>query len=83
MKTIQQSNSSYPALLLWNLATLSVIDDLAIFVWDILTDFIIDVLTFFLVGDLALGNEVGHTLPLPHRLTLVLEPDRTLSVILS
>ena len=63
--------------------TLSVIDNLAILVRNIFTDFIVDILAFLLVGNLALGNEVGDTLPLPHRFTLVLKPDRTLSVVLS
>ena len=70
-------------MLLWNFVTLSVIDNLAILVRNIFTDFIVDILAFLLVGNLALGNEVGDTLPLPHRFTLVLKPDGTLSVILS
>ena len=63
--------------------TLSVIDNLAILVRNIFTDFIVDILAFLLVGNLAVSDEVGDTLPLPHRFTLVLKPDRTLSVILS
>ena len=70
-------------MLLWNFVTLSVIDNLAILVRNIFTDFIMDILAFLLVGNLALGNEIGDTLPLPHRFTLVLKPDGTLSVILS
>ena len=69
-------------MLLWNFVTLSVIDNLTILVRNIFTDFIMDILTFLLVGNLAFSNEVGDTLPLPHRFTLVLKPDRTLSVIL-
>jgi len=71
-----------PALLLWNFVTLSVIDNLAILVRNIFTDFIMDILAFLLVGNLTVSDEVGDTLPLPHRFTLVLKPDRTLSVIL-
>jgi len=72
-----------PALLLWNFVTLSVIDNLAILVRNILTNFIMDILAFLLVGNLTVSDEVGDTLPLPHRLTLVLKSYRTLSVILS
>jgi len=71
-----------PALLLWNFVTLSVIDNLAILVRNIFTDFIVDILAFLLVGNLTVSDEVGDTLPLPHRFTLVLKPDGTLSVIL-
>ena len=69
-------------MLLWNFVTLSVIDNLAILVRNIFTDFIMDIFAFLLVGNLAFSDEVGDTLPLPHRFTLVLKPDGTLSVIL-
>merc|ERR1712112_32058 len=42
-----------------------------------------DILAFLLVGNLTVSDEVGDTLPLPHRFTLVLKPDRTLGVIFS
>ena len=70
-------------MLLWNFVTLSVIDNLAILVRNIFTDFIVDILAFLLVGNLALSNEIGDTLPLPHRFTLILKPYGTLRVILS
>ena len=70
-------------MLLVNFVTLSVIDYFAILFRNIFTDLVVDIFAFLLVGNLALGNEVGDTLPLPHRFTLVLKPDRTLSVILS
>jgi len=72
-----------PALLLWNFVTLSVIDNLAILIRNIFTDFIVNILAFLLVGNLTVSDEVGDTLPLPHRITLVLKPDRTLSIVLS
>merc|ERR1712112_234426 len=71
-----------PAFLLWNSVTLSVIDNFTVLLRNIFTNLIMDVLTFLLVGDLAVSNEVGDALPLHHRLTLVLEPDATLSVVL-
>ena len=69
-------------MLLWNFVTLSVIDNLAILVRNILTDLVMDIFAFLLVGNLTVSDEVGDTLPLPHRLTLVLKSYRTLSVIL-
>jgi len=72
-----------PALLLWNFVTLSIIDNLTILVRNIFTDFIVDILAFLLVGNLTVGNEVCDTLPFHHRLTFVLKPDGTLSIIFS
>jgi len=71
-----------PAFLLWNSVTLPVIDNFTVLLRNIFTNLIMDVLTFLLVGDLAVSNEVGDALPLHHRLTLVLEPDAALSVVL-
>merc|ERR1719420_882207 len=71
-----------PAFLLWNSVTLPVIDNFTVLLSNIFTNLIMDVLTFLLVGDLAVSNEVGDTLPFHHRLTLVLEPDAALSVVL-
>ena len=69
-------------MLLGNFVTLSLIDNFAILFRNIFTDLVVDIFAFLLVGNLTVSDEVGDTLPLPHRLTLVLKPDRTLSVIL-
>ena len=75
--------SSYPALFLWNLVALSVVDNLTILVRNIFADLVMDILAFLLVGYLAVSNEIGNTLPLHHRLTFVLKLYGTLCIILS
>ena len=62
-------------MLLVNFVTLSVIDYFAILFRNIFTDLVVDIFAFLLVGNLTVSDEVGDTLPLPHRFTLVLEPD--------
>ena len=69
-------------MLLGNFVTLSIIDNFAILFRNIFTDLVVDIFAFLLVGNLTVSDEVGDTLPLPHRFTLVLKPDGTLSVIL-
>ena len=70
-------------MLLVNFVTLSIIDNFAILFRNIFTDLVVDIFAFLLVGNSTVSDEVGDTLPLPHRFTLVLKPDGTLSVILS
>ena len=69
-------------MLLGNFVTLSIIDNFAILFRNIFTDLVVDIFAFLLVGNLTVSDEVGDTLPLPHRFTLILKPDGTLSVIL-
>ena len=75
--------SSYPALFLWNLVALSVVDNLTILVRNIFADLVMDILAFLLVCYLAVSNEIGDTLPFHHRLTFVLKLNGTLCIILS
>ena len=69
-------------MLLGNFVTLSLIDNFAILFRNIFTDLVVDIFAFLLVGNLTVSDEVGDTLPLPHRFTLVLKSYRTLRVIL-
>ena len=64
-------------MLLGNFVTLSIIDNFAILFRNIFTDLVVDIFAFLLVGNLTVSDEVGDTLPLPHRFTLVLKPDGT------
>jgi len=72
-----------PAFLLWNLMTLSFIDNHTILVRNVFTDLIFHILTFFLVENFAVWFKVSDTLPLFHIFTFVLECYCTLIVILS
>merc|ERR1719342_198851 len=72
-----------PALFLWDLVALSVVDNLTILVRNIFADLVMDILAFLLVCYLAVSNEIGDTLPFHHRLTFVLKLNGTLCIILS
>ena len=82
MLTFKVQSRSYPAFLLWNLLTLSFVDNLAFLIRNIFTDFIFHVLTFLLVENFAVWFKVGDALPLLHIFTFVLESYCTLIVIL-
>ena len=63
--------------------TLSVMNNITILLWKIFTNLIVNILAFLLIGNRALRNKVGDTLPLSHRLALVLKPHGTFLIMLS
>jgi len=68
--------------LLWNLMTLSFIDNLTVLIRNIFTDLFLHVLAFLLVDYFAIWFKIVDTLPLLYRFTFVLESSCALSVIL-
>ena len=74
--------NTYPTLLFWDLITLSVIDNLAVLLWNILTDLVLYFPAFLVEDNFTFSDKVGHASLLPHRLTLVLVPLGTLLVVL-
>ena len=63
--------------------TLSVMNNITILLRKIFTNLIVYILAFLLIRNCALRNKVGDTLPLSHRLALVLKPHGTFLIMLS
>ena len=74
--------NTYPTLLFGDLIALSVIDNLAVLLWNILTDLVLYFPAFLVEDNFAFSDKVGDASLLPHRLTLVLVPLGTLLVVL-
>ena len=78
-----ESGQTYPAFLLWNSGTLSLIDNATILGRNILANLLLNSVAFILSDNFTLGLGACGTFFLHHRLTLILKPCRANLIILN